>query len=92
MNDNHGRIKTDEQKQYFKDRAGTDEARFHVVPHDDEGWAIKMEGKDEPELTTSSQSEAVEEAKRMAEEAGTMAYIHNDEGRIEEQHNYQDKK
>ncbi|OCA90668.1 hypothetical protein A8F94_01970 [Bacillus sp. FJAT-27225] len=92
MNDNHGRIKTEEQKQYFKDRAGTDEARFHVVPHDEEGWAVKREGEDTIELKTSSQSEAVEEAKRLAEEAGTMAYIHNDEGRIEEQHNYMDKK
>lgn len=84
-------IHSKEQAEYFKDRAGTEEARFHVVPHDEEGWAVKREGQDEPEMTSSSRSEAVDEAKRLAEEAGTMAYIHNEEGRIEEQHNYQDQ-
>jgi len=84
-------IHSKEQAEYFKDRAGTEDARFHVVPHDEEGWAVKREGQDEPEMTTGSRSEAVDEAKRLAEEAGTMAYIHNEEGRIEEQHNYQDQ-
>ncbi|TCN27354.1 DUF2188 domain-containing protein [Mesobacillus foraminis] len=79
-----------EREQYFKERAGTDEARFHVVPHDEEGWAVKAEGNDEPDYTTDSKSKAVKEAKRMAEEAGTMAIIHNEEGRIEEQHNYEE--
>ncbi|WP_053366684.1 DUF2188 domain-containing protein [Bacillus sp. FJAT-27245] len=92
MANKNDHIHSEEQAQYFKDRAGTEDARFHVVPHDDEGWAIKREGEDEPEMTTGSKSEAVDEAKRLAEEAGTMAYIHNEEGRIEEQHNYQDKK
>lgn len=77
-----------EQEQYFKDRAGTYEARFHAVPHDEEGWAVKKEGQDDPELTTGSKSEAVDEAKKMAEEAGTMAYIHDEDGQIEEQFNY----
>ncbi|PLR89120.1 DUF2188 domain-containing protein [Bacillus sp. T33-2] len=84
--DNH-----DERDQYFKDRAGTDEARFHVVPHDEEGWAVKAEGEEKPEYTTDSKSQAVKEAKRMAEEAGTMAIIHDDDGKIEEQHNYQEQ-
>ncbi|WP_313959722.1 DUF2188 domain-containing protein [Cytobacillus oceanisediminis] len=57
-------------------------------PHDKEGWAVKKEGQDDPELTTGSRSEAVNEAKRMAEEAGTMAYIHNEDGKIEDQFNY----
>ncbi|CEG27366.1 DUF2188 domain-containing protein [Bacillus sp. B-jedd] len=83
-------IHSKEQAEYFKDRAGTEEARFHVVPHDEEGWVVKREGQDKPEMTTDSRSEAVKEAKKLAEEAGTMAYIHNKEGRIEEQHNYQD--
>lgn len=91
MADKNDHIHSEEQAQYFKDRAGTEDARFHVVPHDDEGWAVKREGEEEPEMTTGSKSEAVDEAKRLAEEAGTMAYIHNEEGRIEEQHNYQDK-
>ncbi len=77
-----------DREEYFKDRAGSDEARFHAVPHDEEGWAVKKEGQDDPELTTGSRSEAVSEAKRMAEEAGTMAYIHDEDGKIEDQFNY----
>lgn len=79
------------QDEYFEDRAGTDDARFHVVPHDEEGWAVKKEGTDEPAYTAGSHSDAVEEAKRMAEEAGTMVYIHGDDGKIKEQLDYGDK-
>ncbi|MEH7440755.1 DUF2188 domain-containing protein [Bacillus sp. JJ1122] len=77
-----------EQEDYFKDRAGTDEARFHAVPHDEEGWAVKKEGQENPEFTADSRSEAITEAKRMAEEAGTIAYIHDEDGKIEKQFNY----
>ncbi|GAM14287.1 DUF2188 domain-containing protein [Mesobacillus selenatarsenatis] len=77
-----------EREEYFKDRAGTVDARFHAVPHDEKGWAVKKEGQDDPELTTDSRSEAVSEAKRMAEDAGTMAYIHDKDGRIEDQFKY----
>jgi len=79
-----------EREEYFKDRAGTDEARFHVVPHEDEQWAVKKEGVGEPECTTDSKSKAINEAKKMAEEAGTMAIIHDDDGKIEKQHNYEE--
>ncbi|MBM7691423.1 MarR-like DNA-binding transcriptional regulator SgrR of sgrS sRNA [Peribacillus deserti] len=78
-----------ERDQYFKDRAGTDDARFHVVPHDEEGWAVKTEGEDKPDYKTKSKSEAVKEAKRMAEEACTMVIIHDEDGKIEEQYNFQ---
>lgn len=84
-------IHSDEQEQYFKDREGTDEARFHVVPHDEEGWAVKKEGQNDPEYTAESQSEAVEKAKSMAEEAGTMAILHNEDGKIDDLVNYEDK-
>jgi hypothetical protein len=81
----------EERDKYFKERAGTDEARYHVVPHDDKNeWAVKKEGRDEPECTTDSRSKAIEEAKRLAKEAGTMAIIHNEDGRIEKQLNYED--
>ncbi|MFC4410057.1 DUF2188 domain-containing protein [Chungangia koreensis] len=84
MADNQDRDK------YFEEREGSDEARFHVVPNDEEGWAVKEEGNDNPTFTSNDKDEAVKEAKRLAEEAGTMAYIHNDDGRIEEQVNYMD--
>ncbi|MBS8265900.1 DUF2188 domain-containing protein [Mesobacillus boroniphilus] len=77
-----------EREDYFKDRAGTGDTRFHAVPHDEEGWAVKKEGQNDPELTTDSRSEAVSEAKRMAEEAGTMAYIHDEDGKIKDQFKY----
>ncbi|MFS0690893.1 DUF2188 domain-containing protein [Sporosarcina sp. 179-K 8C2 HS] len=80
-----------DQDEYFEDRAGTDDARFHVVPHDEEGWAVKKEGDDEPAYTADSRNDAVDEAKRLAEEAGTMVYIHGDDGKIEEQLEYGDK-
>ncbi|WP_234397015.1 DUF2188 domain-containing protein [Bacillus massiliglaciei] len=54
----------EERDQYFKERAGTDEARFHVVPQDDEGWAVKREGEDDPVFSADKKTEAVEEAKK----------------------------
>ncbi|PLR76316.1 hypothetical protein CU633_16625 [Bacillus sp. V3-13] len=90
QNDNHNsKDINSERNQYFKDRAGTDEARFHVVPDDEGGWAVKAEGQDEPDYTADSKSQAVREAKQMAKEAGTMAIIHDEDGKIEEQHNFQ---
>lgn len=82
-NDNNG----NNNSEYFEERAGTEEARYHVVPHE-EGWAVKKEGKDQPESTYKSKSEAVDEGKRLAQESETMVYIHSDEGQIEDQENY----
>ena len=49
---------------------------------------MKVEGKEEPAYTSDSKSAAIKEAKRMAEESKTIAYIHGDDGKIEQQHNY----
>lgn len=84
---NHGN--DSERDHYFKDRAGTENARFHVVPHDEQEWAVKKEGEEDPVYTAKTKSEAVTEARQRAEEAETMAIIHDDDGKIEEQHNYQ---
>lgn len=59
MAQNNNRSGNEERDQYFEDRAGTDKAHFHVVPHEQEGWAVKKEGEDEPTHTTGSKSEAV---------------------------------
>lgn len=90
MADNNNNNNQGQNNEYFKDRAGTDEARYHVVPHQDDGWAVKREGEDEPESTYDSRSEAVDAGKKMAKDAGTMVYIHNDDGQIESQENYED--
>ena len=81
---------SNERDKYFEDRARTDEARFHVVPNDENGWTVKAEGYDEPQFTSEDKRDAVDEAKRMAQETGTMAYVHDDDGKIDEQYNYMD--
>lgn len=73
---------------YFEKRAGTSGARFHVVPGDDKKWAIKKEGEDKPVYTTDDRDEAIDEAKKRAEDAGTKAIIHNEHGKIEKQDEY----
>ena len=78
----------DNRGNYFEEREGTDDARFHVVPGDDKKWAVKEEGKDEPVFTSDDKSEAVNEAKKQAEGAKTKAIIHDDDGKIEDQIEY----
>lgn len=78
----------DDRGNYFERRAGTENARFHVVPGDDKKWAVKKEGEDEPVYTTDDRNEAIEEADKRAEDAGTKAIIHNEDGQIEKQDEY----
>jgi hypothetical protein len=85
MADNHNN-----RNEYFEERAGTDDARFHVVPHQEEGWAVKREGDEDPEFTTKSKDKAVEKAKNMAKDTSTMVIIHDDDGQIEDQLNYKE--
>lgn len=73
---------------YFEKRAGTEDARFHVVPGDDKKWAVKKEGEDDPVYTSDDKNETVEEAEKRAEEAGTKVIIHDEDGKIEEQEEY----
>lgn len=73
---------------YFEDRAGTENARFHVVPGDDKKWAVKKEGEDNPIFTADDKNEALEEAKKQAEKAGTKVIVHDEDGQIDEQIEY----
>lgn len=59
----------DGRTNYFEKRAGTEDARFHVVFGDDK-------------------NEAVEEAEKRAEDAGTKVIIHDEDRKIEEQEEY----
>lgn len=77
-----------ERDKYFEERAGTNEARFHVVPNAEEGWAVKEEGNGDYKFTSRDKTEAITKAKQFAEEAGTMAYVHGSDGQIDEQFNY----
>lgn len=78
----------DDRGNYFEEREGTGDARFHVVPGDKEQWAVKEEGKNDPVFTSDSKDEAVNEAKKQAEEANTKAIIHDEDGEIEDQIEY----
>lgn len=72
---------------YFGDRAGTDNANYHVVP-DDGKWALKKEGEEKQILQEDDKSQVVARAKELAEEYGSMAIIHDDDGKIEDQIEY----
>lgn len=74
-------------EKYFGDRAGTDKANFHVVP-DDGKWALKKEGEDEQIMQEDDKSRVVSRAKELAEEYGSMAIIHDADGKIEDQVEY----
>lgn len=80
--------KTDGRGNYFEERAGTQDARFHVIPDGKGSWAIKEEGKDKPFFTSDHKNEAVNEAKRQAKNTNTKAIIHDNDGQIEKQIEY----
>lgn len=82
------RQNTDGRGNYFEERAGTQDARFHVVPDGKGDWAVKEEGKDKPFFTSNKKTEAVNEAKKQAKEANTKAIVHDTDGKIEEQVEY----
>lgn len=82
-NDNKNR------SEYFEDRAGTEDARFHMVPHGDGEWAIKREGEDDPVETYNDRDKAIDDTIKKAKDAGTIAIIHNDDGQIERQENFE---
>lgn len=73
---------------YFEKRAGTDDARFHVVTGDDTRWEVKKEGEREAVYATDDKDDAVEDAKKRAEEAQSKVIIHGQDGQIEDQIEY----
>lgn len=48
----------------------------------------KKEGADAPFYTSDDKNEDVEEAEKRAEDAGTKVIIHDEDGKIEEQEEY----
>ncbi|GGF92503.1 DUF2188 domain-containing protein [Paenibacillus abyssi] len=70
-----------------EDSSGSGHANLHVVPHEKE-WAIKVEGKTEPEQILSTKAEAVEQARALASDRNCAAIIHRQDGTVEDAHNY----
>ncbi|SFC34524.1 hypothetical protein SAMN04488102_10575 [Alkalibacterium subtropicum] len=73
------------QGNYFDQRAGTDSAHFHVVTGDDSRWEVKKEGEREAIFETDDKEEAIEEARKRAEEAESKVIVHGQDGQIEDQ-------
>ena len=59
----------------------------HVVPHP-EGWAVKSEGAVKATKVVSTQKEAIEVARQIAQNQQSELFIHNQEGQIRERNSY----
>lgn len=59
----------------------------HVVPRGDK-WSVRRAGASRASGTYSTQQEAVEAAKRIAQNQQTELYIHGRDGRIRERNSY----
>jgi uncharacterized protein YdaT len=53
----------------------------HVVPHKD-GWAVRGEGAQRPSSVHDRQSEAIDQARSIAQNQHTELFIHGTDGRI----------
>ncbi|WP_163879427.1 DUF2188 domain-containing protein [Paenibacillus favisporus] len=63
------------------------DADVHVVTHQD-GWALKVEGKDKPLSTFGSKKEAMDEAEDYASKHDVHAIVHGKDGKIESNRSY----
>ncbi|WP_217597858.1 DUF2188 domain-containing protein [Cohnella sp. GbtcB17] len=54
----------------------------HVVPHEN-GWAVRGEGSSRPEVVTNTKQEAVQAARKLAQEQRSELVIHGKDGRIQ---------
>lgn len=71
------RLKKDGNGNYFEERDGSSKAKFHVVPRDEKKMHSEKEGKEKPIFNSKDRGEAVDKAKKRAEEAGTKVIYHN---------------
>ncbi len=59
----------------------------HVVPHSD-NWAVKGEGNSKATSIHSTQREAIEQARNIAQNQKSELFIHGENGRIRERNSY----
>lgn len=59
----------------------------HVVPHGDD-WAVKGAGNGKPTSIHSTQAEAIERARSIAQNQHSELLIHGENGRIREKNSY----
>lgn len=59
----------------------------HVVPHGG-NWAVKGEGNEKVTSTHSTQREAIEQARNIAQNQKAELFIHGENGKIRERNSY----
>jgi protein-tyrosine-phosphatase len=59
----------------------------HVVPHAD-GWAVKSAGAERATKVTSTQQEAINVARQIAQNQQSELLIHGENGQIREKNSY----
>lgn len=59
----------------------------HVVPHP-EGWAVKSAGAERATKVTSTQQEAINVGREIAQNQGSELLIHGKDGQIRERNTY----
>lgn len=59
----------------------------HIVPHDG-GWAVRGEGNKRVTRVTRTQKEAIDIARRIAQNQGSEAVTHGRDGRIRDKDSY----
>jgi uncharacterized protein YdaT len=59
----------------------------HVIPHSD-GWAVKRAGASRDTKVFSNQSQAINFAKKIAQNKSSELFIHSKDGRIRERNTY----
>jgi uncharacterized protein YdaT len=59
----------------------------HVVPHKD-GWAVRGEGNEKVTSVASTQREAIEEARTIAQHQQSELVIHGSDGKIRDKDSF----
>jgi len=83
----HGRIEHRESITAAQVPAKQANADQHVVAHEGK-WAVKAAGSDKPSSVHDTQHEAIERARAVAKQQGTVLFIHAHDGHVREQHDY----
>ncbi|WP_181350968.1 DUF2188 domain-containing protein [Thalassobacillus sp. CUG 92003] len=80
----------DEEDRQYENRPELLEKGEHVVSHED-GWAVQAEDAIKPSEVFDVKDEAIKRAKEIAENKGTQAIIHRQDGTIQDQVAYSDR-
>lgn len=60
----------------------------HVVPRDNDGWAVRKEGASRASKIFTTQADAVKYARELAQKEKAELYVHRRDGTIRERDSY----